>query len=154
MELQPLLVRLRRVRDPAVPKSVWLSTLATLLWEVSEIAEDATVADPPSPPYMQELLRYVVEHTEENLTLDMLSEKFFVSRSKLIHDFRTAVRMSLHEYITSIRIHRAKILLADGLPLAMIAQQCGFSNDSAFIYMFRRQTGMTPGFYRKSFDRH
>ena len=148
-ELQPLLTRLQRVRDPSVPKRVWLGTLSTLLWEVSEMAEEADIHSAEAAPYIQELLRYVVEHAEENLNIDALAERFFVSRAKLTRDFRTAVRMSLHEYVTAIRIHRAKVLLAEDMPLSMIAEKCGFGSDSAFVYMFRRHVGMTPGEWRK-----
>ncbi len=147
--LEPLLIRLRRVRDPAVPKSVWLGTLATLLWEVSEMAEGAIRHDIEAPSYMQELLRCVVEHAEEELTIDTLAERFFVSRAKLTRDFRAAVQMSLHEYVTAIRLQRAKLLLNEEMPLALIAERCGFGSESAFIYMFRRRTGMTPGEYRR-----
>jgi len=148
-ELQPLLVRLHRVWDPAVPKYVWLSALAILLWEISEMAESAIIHDTEAPPYVQDLLWYVVEHAEEDLTIDSLAEKFYISRAKLTRDFRAAVHMSLHEYVTAIRIHRAKILLSEDMPLSMIAQQCGFSADASFAYMFRRHTGMTPGEYRR-----
>ena len=150
MELQPLLARLQRVRDPSVPKRVWLGTLSTLLWEVSEMAAEADICTAGAAPYIQELLRYVVEHAEENLNIDTLAEHFFVSRAKLTRDFRAAVRMSLHEYVTAIRVHRAKILLTEEMPLSMIAEKCGFGSDSAFVYMFRRHTGMTPGEYRRN----
>ena len=149
-ELEPLIIRLRRVRDPSVPKYVWLSTLATLLYEVSEMAEHAVIHETAAAPYVQEVLRYVVEHAEEELRIDAIADRFFVSRAKLTRDFRAAVNMSLHQYITEIRIHRAKILLAENRPLAMVAQQCGFSSDSSFVYMFRRHTGTTPGEYRRT----
>jgi len=147
--LEPLLVRLRRVRDPDVPKSVWLGTLATLLWEVNQLAEAAIRHDREAPPYIQDLLRYVVEHADETITIDSLAERFFISRAKLTRDFRAAVRMSLHEYITAIRLHRAKILLAEKIPLSLIAERCGFGSESAFIYTFRRHIGTTPGEYRR-----
>ena len=114
------------------------------------MAENAVIHDTEAPPYIQSLLRYVAEHAEEELSGDILAEKFFVSRAKLMRDFRSAIGVPLHEYITSIRIHRAKILLAENLPLSLIAQQCGFGSDSAFISMFRRHMGMTPGKYRRN----
>ncbi|MBE6931423.1 MAG: helix-turn-helix transcriptional regulator [Ruminococcaceae bacterium] len=149
MTLEPLLTRLRRVRDPNVPKHVWISALSMLIWEISEMAENAIVHGAETSPYIQELLQYTVEHAEEDLSIDTLAEHFFVSRNKLTRDFRAAVHMSLHEYITEVRIHRAKILLMEGLPLSVIAERCGFSGDSSFVYMFRSHTGMTPGEYRK-----
>ena len=99
---------------------------------------------------MQELLRYIVEHLDEPLTLDSLAERFYVSRAKLTKDFRTMVNTSLHEYVTDVRLHRAKILLREGVPLPIVSEQCGYALESSFIYMFRTRTGMTPGEYRKN----
>ena len=144
----PLLERIRRVREPGVPKQVWISALAGLLYEIHELVPTAAPEELPAPSYLQELLRYIVEHTEEPLSLDFLSKKFFISPSKLSRDFRAAAGRSLHQYITAIRVDRAKFWLAEGMPLAFVAQRCGFSQESAFIYMFRRRTGLTPGEYR------
>jgi len=149
MTLEPLLFRLRRVRDPDVPRHVWMSALSMILWEISEMAEDAIVHGSETPLYIQEVLQYIVEHAEEELSIDSLSEHFFVSGTKLKRDFRAAVQMSLHEYVTNVRIHRAKVLLMKDMPLSLIAEKCGFSRDSSLVYMFRTHTGMTPGEYRK-----
>ncbi len=152
-QLRPLLVRMKRVRDPAVPKKIWLSTLANLLYEVSSLAGDVTSDESPTPMYIQDLLRYVVENIHEDLTIDTLAEKFFVSRTKLTRDFRTYTLISLHEYVSALRIHQAKVLLSEDLPLSIIAERCGFARDSSFGVMFRRATGMTPGEYRRSLGR-
>lgn len=149
MEMEPLITRLRRVRDPEIPKYVWISTLATLLWEISEMAEDSIDHEVESALYVQEILQYAVNHVEEDLRIDALAERFYVSRSKLKRDFQSAVEMPLHEYVTSIRLHRAKVLLAEDMPLSMIAERCGFGSDSSFAYMFHRRTGITPGEYRR-----
>lgn len=149
MNLEPLLTRLRCVRDPKTPKHVWISILAALLWEISELAAQAIIHGTEAAPYIQNLLQYIVRHAEDDLSNEALAEKFFVSRSKLKRDFHAAVNMSLHEYVTAIRIYRAKILLTEDMPLSMVAQQCGFSADASFGYMFRRHTGMTPGEYRR-----
>ena len=151
----PLLERLMRSNDPSISKKLRLGTLAVLLCEVNELAEAAIPHEEgiTAPPYIQDLLRYVVEHIAEPLTLDMLAERFFISRAKLTRDFRSAVKTSLHDYITAIRVQRAKILLEEGTPLSIVSQQCGFSRESAFITMFRHRTGLTPGEYRRSVGR-
>lgn len=149
-ELRPLLTRMKRVRDPQVPMKIWLSTLATLLYEVSDLAGDIVPEEVPTPMYIQDLLRYVVENIHEDLTIDTLAERFFVSRTKLTRDFRTYTCTSLHEYVSALRICQVKILLAEDLPLSIIAERCGFARDSSLGVMFRRATGMTPGEYRHS----
>ncbi len=149
MELEPLLTRMRRVRDPHVPKNVWLSTLTALLWEINEMSENVRIHDVSSAPYVQEFLQYIATHIEEDLRIDALAEQFYVSTSRLKRDFTDAVHIPLHEYIRAIRIHRAKALLLENLPLSIVAQRCGLSGESALIGMFRRHTGITPGEFRR-----
>ena len=151
IKLEPLLQRICRSQDSVVPKQVCFGSLAALLYEVNELAESAVPHTIESPPYMQKLLRYISEHMDEPLTLESLSERFFVSRAKMTKDFRTMVNTSLHDYITEVRIHRAKLLLKENVPIPIVSQKCGYSLESSFIYMFRRRTGMTPGEYRKMF---
>ncbi|MBE6560049.1 MAG: helix-turn-helix transcriptional regulator [Ruminococcaceae bacterium] len=148
--LIPILQRLWRARnDTSVPKSVWVSLLSCFLFEINELIPDDLPDISPTPPYIQELMHYVVEHLEEDLRVEVLAEKFFVSRTKLITDFRAATRISLHRYVVGIRTAQARIWLAQGLSVTETAQRCGFSQESAFIHMFRRETGMTPGEWKR-----
>lgn len=148
--LIPILQRLWRAReDTSVPKAVWVSLLTCFLFEINELIPDDLPDISPTPPYIQELMHYVVEHLEEDLRVEVLAEKFFVSRTKLITDFRAATRISLHRYVVGIRTAQARIWLAQGLSVTETAQRCGFSQESAFIHMFRRETGMTPGEWKR-----
>ena len=64
--------------------------------------------------------------------------------------FRRTFRISPHQYLLARRIERAKAMLRDrGLPIAVIAIACGFSSQSHLNAVFKRQTGVTPGRYRK-----
>lgn len=153
--LEPLLWRLHRAtKHPKAKKNAWIGTLAALLDEVSDLVPANTPDVQPSPPYIQEMMHYIVEHIDEDLTIDAMAEKFFCSHAKLTKDFRDATSLSLHEYVTAIRIARAKILLSTNMPLSMIAQRCGFSNESSFIRRFRQVAAMTPGEYREKNMRH
>lgn len=131
-----------------MPDSVCAGLLATLLGMVSELVSDNPLDHSLAPSYIQEVMHYIVEHIDEDLSGEKLAARFFVSRTKLHTDFSETTHITLHEYITGIRVARAQLLLAEDIPLSHIAEQCGFSQDSAFIYMFRRETGMTPGEYR------
>lgn len=150
LRLIPILQRLWRARnDSSVPKNVWVSLLTCFLFEVNELMPEDLPDISPTPPYIQELMHYVVEHLDEDLRVDVLAKKFFVSRTKLIADFRSATRISLHRYVIGIRTAQAKIWLARGQSVTETAQRCGFSQESAFIHMFRRETGLTPGEWKR-----
>ena len=63
--------------------------------------------------------------------------------------FKQAAGVGLQRYVTQRRIERAKSLMRKTRrPLAMIARQCGFIDQSHLTSIFRRETGMTPARYR------
>ena len=69
--------------------------------------------------------------------------------------FQQLLRMTPGGYLRSVRVQSARRLLAaTRLPLAGIAQQCGFTDQSHFTRCFRTATGLTPGDYRKRFRRN
>ncbi len=76
-----------------------------------------------------------------------------LSASQFSRAFRQSVGESPHRWRLGLRIDRAKTLLEGGeLPLAEIAIDCGFSDQSHFNRMFAQITGVTPGRWRKAFD--
>jgi len=63
--------------------------------------------------------------------------------------FKQAVGLGLQRYVMQRRIDRAKILMQQtNQPLAMIAPEAGFSDQSHLTSIFRRETRITPGRYR------
>ena len=58
-----------------------------------------------------EIIKYVEHHIAEDLSLEALSEKFFISPCHLSRSFKMIADMSLHNYITKIRLNKVKSLL-------------------------------------------
>lgn len=59
--------------------------------------------------------------------------------------FRQEFAMTFPQWRTQLRLHHALILLAEGEPVTTVAHRCGWSSPSAFIDVFRRTLGQTPG---------
>ncbi len=104
----------------------------------------AAVPVTPRPSYINDILEYIKENYDKPLTIQMLSDKFFVSKSKLIYDFNNYCRISILEYITMTRIEAAKEHLIKGWSVAATAEASGFSSPSYFIKVFSKITGFTP----------
>jgi AraC family transcriptional regulator len=62
--------------------------------------------------------------------------------------FRGATGRSPHQYLLRRRVEQAKVLISQGLPLADVAVQCGFCDQSQLTRTFVRQVGTTPGRFR------
>ncbi len=104
------------------------------------------VAIPHTPhiSYITDILEYIKDNYNKPLTIQMLADHFFVSKSKLIYDFNNYCRISILEYITMTRIEAAKEHLLKGWSVAATSDACGFSTPSYFIKVFSRITGLTP----------
>lgn len=96
------------------------------------------------------MTQYMQEHYTEKVTLDMLSDELHISKFHLNRLFSRSMGMTPNEYLTRLRINRAKLLLRQtGDSIADICEQIGFENPSYFIRLFRRFENATPGEYRR-----
>jgi AraC-like DNA-binding protein len=68
-----------------------------------------------------------------------------LDRAYLIRAFRSAVGMPPHRYLIQIRVREAKRLIRKGRPLAEVAAETGFADQSHLTRHFKSLTGMTPG---------
>ena len=88
-------------------------------------------------------------YADGQLDLAMIAEHVGVSQSHLSRVFKSKYDIGLIQMLTIIRINKAKELLRQGNEsIGKIADQCGFSSDSALIHAFKRIEGITPGEYR------
>ncbi|WP_019930702.1 helix-turn-helix domain-containing protein [Nocardia sp. BMG111209] len=81
-------------------------------------------------------------------TLVELGHRVGAAERTLSRLFRTELALSYPQWRTRLRLHRATQLLAEGVPVTVVAHRCGWASASAFIDVYRRVLGHTPGTYR------
>lgn len=96
------------------------------------------------------VLEYINSHFSEELTLDNLAGRFFISKYHLSREFGRIVGIPLHRYITQKRLVVAKQMLSEGLPSSAVYQHCGFGDYSNFYRAFRGEYGISPKRYVSS----
>ena len=93
----------------------------------------------------------VMSAVAENLTLEELAERCFVSVSTFKRHFRRRYSMPPHRWFISRRLDIAyRAVIATDVPITEIAKMCGFPNPSHFISAFKRQYNVTPASLRRS----
>ena len=98
---------------------------------------------------MQQMTRYIDEHFSENLSLKELAEQNFLSFHYSSELFKKYTGEMFTQYLTRIRMREAeKMLLAKELSIEEIAHQCGYSDYSYFVKVFKKWSNMTPHQYR------
>lgn len=92
---------------------------------------------------------YLASHFTERLTVGTVAQEMRTCRRRLELRFREILGHSVHDELERLRLDEARRLLAKtSLPIAEIAQACGYQSDDAFRNAFKAATELTPLKYR------
>lgn len=105
-------------------------------------------AESEIPVNLLRVITYNERHLSEPLTLDQLAEEAGVSRFHFCRVFKKALGMSPMNFLTLMRVERAKALLRKNTSVSTIALKVGFNDLSNFNRMFKKVSGLTPSAYR------
>ena len=98
------------------------------------------------------VIRHVEEHYQADVSMAEMARLAGLSTTHFNRRFRQLLRMTPTGYLRTVRIQRARTLLATTRkPLAEIAALTGFTDQSHFTRRFRQTTGLTPAAYRRRF---
>lgn len=91
---------------------------------------------------------------EKELTLDRMAEALGTNRTYVSNALNKIAGISFYGYIDSYRIKEATRILSDpglssGISLKQLADDIGYNNIQTFFKAFKRETGVTPGNYKK-----
>lgn len=94
--------------------------------------------------------RFIRKHACEGIDVSDVVEFTSLSRRQLERRFRTQLNRTPHEEITDIQIEKVKQLLRETtMTLEQIAPLSGYSHKERISAVFKRETGLTPGEYRR-----
>jgi AraC family transcriptional regulator len=101
---------------------------------------------------LRAVLEYMNEHLDAELSLDHLAAVAHMSPFHFARLFKNSTGLPPHQYVIARRVERAKELLRDRdlLPLAEVAVETGFANQSHFTRHFKRLVGVTPRLFQAS----
>ena len=119
---------------------------------VLDIIEKNRVRTEPSvgiSARLGEILEYADNNFGGDCSVNMLCEKFFISRSSLYRAFRDELDITPSKYIENRRLANAKKLLERGESVQAAAEKSGFPDYSHFISLFKKRFGTTPKKYQR-----
>ncbi|MDQ0203148.1 AraC family transcriptional regulator [Pectinatus haikarae] len=95
------------------------------------------------------ILKHINDNLFTDLSIDILSGKFFISKFHMMRRFKKATGYSIHQYITNKRLLRARAMIHSDIPLTKICFDCGFHDYSTFSRAFKDVFKQTPREYRR-----
>ncbi|KRF06582.1 hypothetical protein ASG89_19215 [Paenibacillus sp. Soil766] len=127
------------------------SWLAAWMVQVSDVYRDEF----PSTNHQDVLIfehieAYIKEHIDQDITLQMVADRFFYNPSYLSRIFKKKLDKNYMRFVTEIRIHYAQECLKKPEYLVTdVCTMCGYKSYKHFVKTFRSITNMTPTDYRK-----
>jgi len=102
-----------------------------------------------SPERLRRVRDYIEAHLDDELSLTMLADIACLSPYHFSRSFKEAIGVGPQRYVMQRRLERAKRLLRQShRPIAMIAQEAGFADQSHLTQVFHREMGVTPARFR------
>ncbi|MEV4443302.1 helix-turn-helix transcriptional regulator [Streptomyces sp. NPDC049577] len=99
----------------------------------------------PADPRLAAVCAIVHHDPADPRTLASLAAATGTGERTLSRLFRAELGMTFPQWRTQSRLYHALRMLADDVPVTTVAHRCGWSSASAFIDVFRRAYGYTPG---------
>lgn len=120
--------------------------LQTTIVEILYLINKITVfsAADTSKNSVKNIILYINNHYTEDLSLDLLENKFFISKYYLCRAFRKATGLTIHEYIRRKRLTKVRELCDTGLSISNAAIQAGFGDYSSFYRAYQKEYGVSP----------
>jgi AraC-like DNA-binding protein len=90
---------------------------------------------------------FIDEHYAEDLPVGLMAERACFSRYHFIRLFTRSYGLTPHQYLTRLRIRKAKELIHDGATVTAALFGTGFTSMSSFNKLFKRHVRVAPSVY-------
>ena len=132
-------------RPFSITMSVLLITrLLIMIHRLMPTATERSEGSSTSQKLVNDAVEYINEHLDKELTLDILAERFFISKFYLSRVFKKHMGVTPHSYISQRRLSQAKQLLYNGAAPTEVYKRCGYSDYSSFFRAFKERYGFSP----------
>lgn len=98
---------------------------------------------------IRNIIHYLNNNFTDNISLNTLCDKFYISKYHLCHVFKKATGLTVQQYIKEKRLTKALELISNGSSLTETALQVGFDNYSSFFRAFTKRYQSNPTNYKR-----
>lgn len=136
-----------RTEGPVTPERLRLR--AVLLDQLRASPQQPVHLPAPTDPRLVAVCDLLRAEPADPATLAELGARTHTGERTLSRLFRSELGMTFPQWRTQLRLFHALRMLAEGTPVTTVAHRCGWASASAFIDVFRRAYGHTPGTHHR-----
>ena len=92
---------------------------------------------------------FIDDHFIDNINLDEIADEAYFSKFHFVRQFKKIYGKTPHQYLTTVRIEKAKELLHTNASVREVCFSVGFNSVSSFTGLFKRYTTLTPSVYQQ-----
>lgn len=107
-----------------------------------------------TPDKLHQVADYLTQHCAEDTAIDTVSAAFGFSTGYLVRAFKRHFNMTPHAYRLNRRVQLAQNALKQGMAIAAVAHDTGFSDQPHFQRVFKQRVAATPAQYRSAASQH
>lgn len=124
--------------------------LAQILIAISRLEQEKLENQSPvSSIYVKKAINYIHQHYDQDIKISQLAELLNIHEGYLYRIFKEYMHVTPNEYLTRLRIEKAKMLLTrTDIPIVEISDYVGINSRQYFTYLFKKYTSITPSKYR------
>jgi len=93
---------------------------------------------------------FMDKNFDRPISLDIISKEACISKFHLLRSFRKLYGVTPYQYLTFLRIKKAKDLLQTNLPVSAVCYHLGFDSPTSFSGLFKKIAGKTPMDFQRS----
>ncbi|MEK4443482.1 response regulator transcription factor [Niallia sp. FSL K6-0077] len=136
----------------AIYKCTHFSEIEQIIEEVKRSVLSFLEKKEKSPKHVIHIvMQYIHEHYAEDLSLNILADKVYLSPRYLSDVFIQETGSGINKYIKQVRMDAAKnLLIHTNMKINDICKQVGYQNISYFVRTFRESFGLSPEKFRQS----
>ena len=92
---------------------------------------------------------FIDEQFAGNIDLTNIADEAYFSKFHFIRLFKKIYNKTPHQYLTAVRIEKAKLFLKEDVAVSTVCYSVGFDSISSFTGLFKRIVGITPSAYQQ-----